>query len=136
MEGLAGASTSLSVSQLRTSGRAGDWNGADQRQPQEVPVSCTLRPGLYLFFSLEIMPSLSAPLVEESPSLDVCSLIFATGCYRRAILVLLLAGTTVSLMLDDHYSPIGPVKAALYWLILHNHKVLDSVNHCAKKSQV
>ncbi len=128
VEGLAGANPSLSVSQSRASGSAGDWNGADQRQTQEVPVRCAQRPSLYLFFSLEIMPRLPALLVEESPSLDVCSLIFATGCCLRAILVLLLAGTTISLMLDDHYSPIGLAKVALCRWIPHIRNLRSSVH--------
>ena len=58
---------------------------------EEVPISSTLRPSFDLSVGLEIVPCLSACFVQEPPSLDVSSLLFTDGSYRRAVLVLLVA---------------------------------------------
>ena len=68
---------------------ARSWNGADQRQPEVVPIGRALRPGFDFLVGLQVMPCLSSCFVQEPPSLDVSSLLFTGRGNRRAVQVLL-----------------------------------------------
>ena len=74
---------------------ARSWAGADQKQAEVVLISRTLRPSFDLSVGLEVMPCLSACFVQEPPSLDVSSLLFTDGRYRRAVLVMVAIGVAI-----------------------------------------
>ncbi len=69
--------------------RARSWGDVDQRQTEVVSISCALRPGFDLFVGLQVMPCLSSCFIQEPPSLDISSLLFANRGHGRAVQVLL-----------------------------------------------